>query len=169
MVSERMKPSKSCIFVLNIVFVCAVSYLILLISFSSAIVEYLILLKPSTTTKLRNYRANANTVGKDHFTTLYSAAREKAFASYITRAGWGRSGLYPLNTDRVLRDIRKPPAEITISKANDVTVGTCSHEAVLQTPVTADALFLPRGLVERDTYTLDDEGKLRMEKLLNAL
>jgi hypothetical protein len=38
----------------------------------------------------------------------------------------------------------------------------------LQTPVTVDALRSLRGLIERDTHELNDESKLRLEKLLNA-
>ena len=111
-------------------------------------------------------RGGANTVGKEHFTALYSAAREKAFTPHNIRAGWGRSGLYPFNPDRVLRDIRKPPADLTIPKADDVNILSCSQ--ALRTLVTVDALCSLRGLVKRDTHALDNESKLRLEKLLNA-
>jgi len=113
------------------------------------------------------YRGGANTVNKEHFTALYSVAREKAFTPHNIRAGWGRSGLYPLNPDRVLRDIRKPPAELTVPKV-DVEASLCSQDEALQTPVTIDALNSLRALVERDTNVLDNGSKLRLKKLLNA-
>ena len=96
------------------------------------------------------YRGGANTAGKEHFTALYSVAREKAFTSHNIRAGWGRSGLYPFNPDRVLRDIRKPPAELTVPKVDDVDL-SCSQDEGPRTPVTADAFTALRSLVERDT------------------
>ncbi|XTI93687.1 hypothetical protein V2W45_1253686, partial [Cenococcum geophilum] len=83
------------------------------------------------------------------------------------RAGWGRSGLSPFNPDRVLGGIQKPPIELTVVKV-DVKALSYSQDEALRTPVTADALNTPRGLVERDTRALDDESKLRLEKLLNA-
>ena len=116
----------------------------------------------------RFYRGGANTVGKEHFTALYSAAREKTLTPHNIRAGWVRSGLYPFNPDRVLRDIRKPPAELTVPKVDDVEASLCSQDEALRTPVTADTLNSLRGLVERDTHALDYESKLRLEKLLNA-
>ncbi|KAF2176638.1 DDE-domain-containing protein [Zopfia rhizophila CBS 207.26] len=53
----------------------------------------------------RLYRVGANTVGKEHFTSLYSPTREKALTSRNIKAGWIKAGLFPFNTDRVLRDI----------------------------------------------------------------
>jgi len=116
----------------------------------------------------RFYRGGANTVGKEHFTALYSAAREKTLTPHNIRAGWGRSGMYPFNPDRVLREIRKPPAELTVPKADDVEAPLCSQDEALQTPATADAFRSLLGLIERDIHALDDEGKLRLKKLLNA-
>jgi hypothetical protein len=113
------------------------------------------------------YRGGTNTVGKEHFAALYSVAREKAFTSHNIRAGWGKSGLYSFNLDRVLRDIQKPPTELTVPKADDGAL-SCSQDEGPQTPVIADALNALRSLVERDTHALDDESKLRLEKVLNA-
>ena len=114
------------------------------------------------------YQEGANTVGKKHFTALYSTAREKAFTPHSIRAGWGRSGLYPFNPDRVLRNIRKSSAEITIPKADNVNVESRSQDKTIQTPITVDAFRSLCGLVERDNHALNGESKLRLEKLLNA-
>ena len=57
----------------------------------------------------RLYRGGANTVGKEHFTSLYSTARERAFTKRNVTAAWAASGLFPFNPDRVLRATPKPP------------------------------------------------------------
>ncbi|PVH73962.1 DDE-domain-containing protein, partial [Cadophora sp. DSE1049] len=51
----------------------------------------------------RLFQGGANTVGKQHFTSLYSHAREKAFTKRNIIAGWAACGLFPFNPDRVLR------------------------------------------------------------------
>jgi len=48
----------------------------------------------------RLYRGGANTVGKEHFTSLYSPARDKALTSRNIKAGWVKAGLFPFNLDR---------------------------------------------------------------------
>jgi hypothetical protein len=53
----------------------------------------------------RLYRGGANTVGKDHFTSLYSPVRDKVLTSRNIKAGWIKAGLVPFNPGRVLRDI----------------------------------------------------------------
>ena len=62
----------------------------------------------------RFYRGGANTVGKEHFTSLYSPAREKALTRRNITAGWAAAGLFPLNPDRVLRNTPKPLTELTV-------------------------------------------------------
>src|SRR6266480_6386388 len=79
----------------------------------------------------RLYQGGANTVGTEHFTSLYSPARQKALTSRNIKAGWIKAGLYPFNPDRVLRDILKPLAELTVAKANEAKVWSCTE--VLQT------------------------------------
>jgi hypothetical protein len=81
-------------------------------------------------------RGGVNTIGKEHFTCLYSPAREKAFTPKNIKAGFAASGLYPLNPDRVLKDMPKPPAELTIPKAHEVRVASCKQDIIPQTPVT---------------------------------
>jgi hypothetical protein len=62
---------------------------------------------------------------KEHFTSLFSPARERAFTSKNIKAGFAASGLFPFNLDRVLRHMLKPPADLTITKAGEVEVGSC--------------------------------------------
>jgi len=107
----------------------------------------------------RLYRGGANTVGKKHFTSLYSPARDKALTPPNIKAGWIKAGLFPFNPDSVLRDIQKLPAKLTVPKADKVKIESCPQDEVLQTPVTAKALTLLHSLIEQDTHALDETSK----------
>ena len=114
----------------------------------------------------RLYSGGANTAGKDHFASLYSPARDKVLTSRNIKAGWIKAGLVPFSPDRVLRDIQKPLAELTVPKADEVKVGSCPQDEVLQTPVTAEALTSLHGLIEQDAHTLDETSKQRLQRRL---
>lgn len=43
-------------------------------------------------------RGGVNTIGKEHFTSLYSPARERAFTRRNVLAGWSKSGLFPVQS-----------------------------------------------------------------------
>ena len=104
-----------------------------------------------------------NIIGKEHFTSLYSHARETAFTPKNIKAGFAACGLVPFNPDRVLRSISKPPAELTIPKADEVKVGPRAQDKILQTPVTpvsAEALIsLQNLIIKQDSYALDEMSK----------
>jgi hypothetical protein len=53
-------------------------------------------------------RGGVITIGKEHFTCLYSPAREAAFTPKNIKAGFAASGLFPFNPDRVLRSMPTP-------------------------------------------------------------
>ncbi|KFX85877.1 hypothetical protein V490_09348 [Pseudogymnoascus sp. VKM F-3557] len=116
-----------------------------------------------------------NTVGKEHFTSLYSPAREKAFTKRNITAAWAASGLFLFNPDRVLRTLQKPLAQLTIPQAGDMKVGSCLQDEVLKTPVTpvsAEALTSLHNLVKQDAHTLNEKSterqQRRVQKLANA-
>jgi hypothetical protein len=52
-------------------------------------------------------RGGVNAIGKEHFTSLYKPARERAFTPKNIKAGFAASGLFPFNSDRVLRTVPK--------------------------------------------------------------
>ena len=117
----------------------------------------------------RLYRGGANTVGKEHSTSLYSPARDKALTPRNIKAGWIKAGLFPFNPDRVLRDIQKPPVELTVPKADEVKVRPPPQDEVLQTPVTpvtAEALTSLHSLIEQDAHALDETSKQRLQRRL---
>jgi len=70
-------------------------------------------------------RGGVGTIGKQHFTCLYSPAREKALTKRNILAGWKASGLYPSNPDKVIKDIPKPVTEPTITKPTIPILKTC--------------------------------------------
>jgi hypothetical protein len=120
-------------------------------------------------------QGGANTVGKQHFTSLYSPAREKAFTKRNIMAAWAACGLFPFNPDRVLRVTPKPPAQSTVPITNEIRVGSCYQDKVPQMPVTpvlAEGLVLLHSLIKEDTYTLDGTSIQHLErhvqKLVNA-
>ncbi len=108
-------------------------------------------------------RGGVNIIGKEHFTSLYSGAREIAFTPKNIKAGFAACGLVPFNPDRVLRGISKPPAELTIPKADEVKVGPRPQDKILQIPVTPvleEALIsLQNLIIKQDAYTLDKMSK----------
>jgi len=81
-------------------------------------------------------RGGVNTIGKEHFISLYSPARETAFRSKNIKVDFVASGLMSFNLDRVLRDIPKPYAKLIISKVDEMKVEPRSQDEILQTLVT---------------------------------
>ncbi|KFY95895.1 hypothetical protein V500_02625 [Pseudogymnoascus sp. VKM F-4518 (FW-2643)] len=119
----------------------------------------------------RLYRVT-NTVGKEHFTSLYSPSREKAFTKRNITAAWAASGLFPFNPDRVLRTIQKPLTQLTIPQAGGMKVGSCLHDEVLKTPVTpvsAEALMSLLNLIKQDAHMLNETSTQRREMRVQKL
>jgi hypothetical protein len=118
-------------------------------------------------------RGGVNTIGKEHFTSLYSPAREKAFTPKNIIAGFAASGLFPFNPDRVLRSMPKPLADLTIPKADEVNVGACHRNEVPLTPVTpvsAEGLASLRNIIiEQDAGALDKTSKRNLQRHLHKL
>ncbi|KAJ6282165.1 hypothetical protein J3E71DRAFT_174914, partial [Bipolaris maydis] len=102
-------------------------------------------------------------VGKQHFTSLYSRAREQALTARNIRAGWSKTGLYPFRPHKVLKDIQKPLAELRLPQENRPT-----DDEILQTPVTSDALAVLRSQIDLGADKLDDSTRRRLQKLTNA-
>jgi hypothetical protein len=109
-----------------------------------------------------------NTIGKQHFTALFSPAREKAFTPKNIKAGFAASGLFPFNPERVLRDMTKPPTDVGISRVEEVDVGSRPQDIVPQTPVTpvsAEALMsLQNLIIQQDAHALDDTSKRNLQR-----
>jgi len=112
-------------------------------------------------------RGGIGTIGKQHFTYLYSPTRERAFTKKNILAGWAKAGLFPINPDRVLTDIPKPVATLTDSKALEADVSNCLQDEVVQTPVTpvTSAALMPlQDLIKQDAHALDEMSKQRLQR-----
>jgi hypothetical protein len=98
-------------------------------------------------------------------------ARERAFTSKNIKAGFAAGGLFPFDPDRVLRDIPKAPAELTIPKADKVKVGRCPQDEAPQTPVTpvsAEGLMsLQNLIIKQDAHALDETSKQSLQRHLH--
>ena len=111
------------------------------------------------------YHGGANTVGKQHFTFLYSQARGATFTSRNVKSAWAKARLYPWNPNRVLRDIQKPPSQESPSKCIIVTV---PDDKPLQTPVNAEGLTSLRRVIKQNMPALDDRSQQCLCKFANA-
>jgi hypothetical protein len=118
-------------------------------------------------------RAGVGTIGKQHFTYLYEPARKKAITPRNIMAGFRGSGLFPFDPDRVLADVPKPPAKLTIPESNEV--GPDTQDKVLQhpstpiTPVTAKYLTSLQSLIEQNANELSETSKKDLKKYLGKV
>jgi hypothetical protein len=115
-------------------------------------------------------QGGVNTIGKEHFTSLYSPARGRAFTPKNIKAGFAASGLFPFNPDRVLRSMPAPLAEPAIPRADEAKVGSCRQDVEPQTPVTpvsAEAFMsLQNLIIQRDAHALDETSKQNLARHL---
>jgi hypothetical protein len=118
------------------------------------------------------FQGGAETVGKQHFTSLYSHAREKAFTKRNILARWAACGLFPFNPDRVLRKTPKPPTQSPVPSADEIEVGSSHQDEVPQTPVTlvsAEGLASLHNLIKQDVHTLNEASIQRIERRVQKL
>jgi hypothetical protein len=118
-------------------------------------------------------RGYIGAIGKEHFTYLYSPARNQALTSRNIRAGWVKAGLFPFNPDKVLSDIPKPLADLIAPKTTEVKVGSCTQDQVPQTPATpvsAEALTSLLNMIKQvpDNETNQQHKERLQQKLTNA-
>jgi hypothetical protein len=73
----------------------------------------------------RLFQGSTNTIGKQHFTSLYNPIREKAFTKRNIAAAWAASGLFLLNLDRIFRKTPKPPIDLSFLRVDKIKVGSC--------------------------------------------
>jgi hypothetical protein len=115
-------------------------------------------------------RGGVNTIGKGHFTYLYSPARKQAFTKKNILAGWAKSGLFPFNPDRVLRGTLKPVTAVVVPEARELNMDPNLEGDVVQTPVTpvtpstTEALVSLQDLINQDARALDERSKQRLQR-----
>lgn len=117
-------------------------------------------------------RGGIDTVGKEHFTSLYDPARTKAFTRRNIKAAWAASGLLPFNPERVLQDMPRSPAELTVSIASNKDMPSDPRDEIPVTPVTpvnTEGLVSLHNLIKQDTSTLDELSKQRLQRRVQKL
>ena len=118
----------------------------------------------------RLFRGGAGTIGKQHFTLLYSRAREIALTARNIRSGWSKAGLFPLNPDRVLGSL--DPPSLPPSQVCPEMTAALDHNVVhvpLSTPTSANGPSRMRGTLDEILDSMsNDEYKLYIQKVVNA-
>jgi hypothetical protein len=115
----------------------------------------------------RRYRGGLTNVNKEHFTAIYSRARERGMTKKNILAGWAKTGLFPFNPSRVLRDIVKPDAPLTIQ----VPEVESTRNGVIQTPVTpvsSEAVIQLLSLIKQNSRS-NEPNEMRHHRLIQKL
>lgn len=116
----------------------------------------------------RLFRGGSNTIGKQHFTLLYDRARKTAFNARNIRSGWSKAGLYPFHPEKVLEGMSKPAPTRTPPSTQITTEPKSAVPSKMVTPTTSTSFDVLRSEVEKDLSGLDEEARLRVQKLANA-
>jgi hypothetical protein len=120
-------------------------------------------------------RGGVGTIGKSHFTYLYGPARVRAFTKKNILAGWAKSGLFPFNPERVLKDTPKPIVTRQAPEDRDVNIDPRLEANVVQTPttpvtpVTSEAVLSLQELISQDARALDETSRWRLQRHLQKL
>ncbi|XP_014562632.1 hypothetical protein COCVIDRAFT_32618 [Bipolaris victoriae FI3] len=116
----------------------------------------------------RLYRGGLTNINKEHFTTIYSLARESAITKKNILAGWAKTRLFPFNPERVLRDLTKLDAPLAVeNNCGDTMQGETTQTPV--TPVSTEALIGLLDQIKHSSYNGDERGKARHERLVQKL
>ncbi|GAB7336822.1 hypothetical protein MBLNU13_g11328t1 [Cladosporium sp. NU13] len=121
----------------------------------------------------RLFRGGAGTIGKQHFTLLYSRARATAMTARNVRSAWSKAGLVPLNPQRVLRTLEAPHLQpeplLALTSAPPDSENMHNPPMTLKTPTSANGLARMRDTIDEVLRAMsDDNSKLHVQKLYNA-
>lgn len=116
-------------------------------------------------------RGGVNTVGKEHFTSLYSHARERAFTRRNILAGWSKAGLFPFNPSRVLHNLPRPTHGIVNVEGSETTPqqqgSTTPPPLTPVTPASTEAFSMLQNLtVAQYASQLNDTSKRNLQRHL---
>jgi hypothetical protein len=116
-------------------------------------------------------RGGVDTISKEHFTSLYSPARDKALSKRNILAGWAATGLFPFNPERVFRHTPRPPDAATMPEAVEVVTSFPQDEELQTpvTPVTTEALASLHNLIKQDTLGPHDQSTQRIQRHVQKL
>lgn len=108
----------------------------------------------------------SNTVGKEHLPILYSQARARALKLSNIESAWSKTGLFPLNPGKALREV-KPYYDANPAESKDTTAVSPTNDT-LQNPVTPNSLTILGRKIDKDVSTLDNSSKALISKLFKA-
>ena len=117
-------------------------------------------------------RGGVGTIGKSHFTYLYSPARARAFTKKNILSGWSKSGLFPFNPERVLKDIPRPIITKAVAEHLEEKIDPRLEVDVVQTPVTpvtpgtSEAVLSLQTRIDQEACALDEASRWRLRKHL---
>jgi hypothetical protein len=116
-------------------------------------------------------RGGVDRIGKEHFTSLYSPAREKALSKRNISAGWAATGLFPFNPERVFRHTPRPLDVTTVLEVAEVVTSILQDEEPQTpiTPVTTEALASLHNLIKQDTSGPYDRSTQRIQRHVQKL
>lgn len=118
----------------------------------------------------RLYRGGASVVRKEHFSLLYSRAREGALTRRNILSSWAKAGLYPFIPTRVLGSMQQPaPSGDHCSDGVALMIPSPSLSlSCARTPTSFAGFNDLRCKVENELGVFDNKAKLGLEKLWHA-
>jgi len=117
----------------------------------------------------QQFRRGAGAVGKEHFTRMYSNARDKALSARNIHAGWSKAGLFPFYPDRVLRSMTQPVAPASYIAPPVPDADPSCQNAPLRTPTSARSLETFQKQMEACTEFSRGPHEVHLEKAIKAL
>jgi hypothetical protein len=109
-------------------------------------------------------RGGVDTIGKEHFTSLYSPARVRAFTKRNITSAWATTGLFPFNPNRVLKNIPKPVVQLAIPEVAkeaeaSAQIVVAQTAATPVTPVNTEDVHSLFDRIKQDAEALDEPSK----------
>jgi len=117
----------------------------------------------------QQFRRGAGAVGKEHFTRMYSNARNKALSARNIHAGWSKAGLFPFYPGRVLRSMTQPVAPASHIAPPVSEADPSCQNAPLRTPTSARSLEAFQKQMEACTESSRGPHEVHLEKAIKAL
>jgi hypothetical protein len=114
------------------------------------------------------YRGGAGMVGKQHFTLLYSRARQADFTESNIISAWNKVGLFPFDPDRVLATILASQTNQTEPQIAPTQTHSLSTDEVQATPVISEGFAVLRRLIESESPQVGELNQHRIQKTFNA-
>ncbi|OAP56314.1 hypothetical protein AYL99_09493 [Fonsecaea erecta] len=114
------------------------------------------------------YRGGAGIVGKQHFTFLYSRARQTALTESNIISAWSKVGLFPFDPTRVLATISGSQTDKNAPQIAATQTHLFSPDKIQATPVTSEDFAALRRLIEGESQQVSELSQHRLQEAFNA-